>query len=112
MNQHFTSGRWTVEAGSEADFIEAWTAFASWASVQPGAGTLMLTRDLDAPDRFVSLGGWQGLDAIRSWKDSPEFRERMGQVLQHVSGFESRNLGLVATAADGRSMAHGTVAAR
>jgi hypothetical protein len=35
---------------------------------------------------------------VRDWKGSPEFRERMAQVLQHVAEFQPSELKLVATA--------------
>ena len=64
----------------------------------PGAGRLRLTRDLYEDGRYVSFGDWSSEDAVRGWKGSPEFKERMAQVLQHVGEFQSAELGLVATA--------------
>jgi heme-degrading monooxygenase HmoA len=101
MVEYFTTGRWTVGSDKQDAFVEAWQEFAGWASAKPGAGTLVLMRDLDDPDRFVSIGDWRTVDAIRDWKGSPEFRERIAQVLQHVSEFDPRNLALVATAENG-----------
>jgi heme-degrading monooxygenase HmoA len=103
MSKHYTTGRWTVSPGNADAFVEAWETFAAWASGKPGAGALMLTRDVDAPELFVSVGGWETLEAIRSWKGSPEFRERIAHVLQHVSEFESKNLALLVTAEGGAS---------
>jgi heme-degrading monooxygenase HmoA len=101
VNEYFTTGRWTVTAENREAFVEAWARFATWASTKPGAGRLMLARDLDEPELFISLGDWGTIDAIGSWKSSPEFRENIAQVLQYVSEFESRNLGLVVTAEGG-----------
>jgi heme-degrading monooxygenase HmoA len=94
----YTSGTWQATPGSEDQFVQAWTAFAAWASAQPGAGTLRLVHDLDTPQRFVSFGEWDDLAAVRSWKSSPEFRERMANILQHVSSFEPTESALVAVA--------------
>jgi len=44
---------------------------------------------------------WSSDDAVRVWKGSPEFKERMAQVLQHVEEFQSVELGLLATVEDG-----------
>jgi hypothetical protein len=67
----------------------------------PGAGRLQLTRDLNEEGRYISFGDWASVDAVRSWKDSPEFHERLAQVLQHVGDFQSAQLGLVASVEDG-----------
>ena len=101
MTEVYTTGRWKPNPGSEGAFVEAWSSFASWASGMAGAGTLRLVRDLHAPERFVSFGGWEGIDQVRAWKSSPEFRERMAQVLQHVDTFEPTELELVVAVEDG-----------
>ena len=101
MGEVYTSGSWKPNPGSEQAFIEAWSSFASWASVSAGAGTLRLVRDLNEPGQFVSFGGWQSIDQVRAWKSSPEFRERMAQVLQHVDAFRPAELEPVAAVEDG-----------
>jgi heme-degrading monooxygenase HmoA len=110
MNQYFTTGRWTVNPENRAAFIEAWSRFAGWGSGSPGTGTLELMQDLDEPETFISIGDWDTYESIRSWKDAPEFKEQIAQVLQYVSGFEPRNLSLVATAREGASQQHAAVA--
>jgi heme-degrading monooxygenase HmoA len=98
MNEVYTTGAWRPKPGREQEFVDAWTAFAGWAAGMLGAGTLRLTRDGGDPRRYVSLGRWQSEEAVRAWKSSPEFRERIGRVLQHVDGFEPAELTVVATA--------------
>jgi heme-degrading monooxygenase HmoA len=100
-----------VSSENRDAFAEAWAAFAAWASTKPGVGRMMLAHDVDEPELFISVGEWQSIDAIRSWKSSPEFRERIGQVLQYVSEFESKNLELVVTAESGSSATQAGVAA-
>jgi heme-degrading monooxygenase HmoA len=97
----YTSGSWTLNPGSEESFIDAWQRFAAWASAMPGAGRLHLVRDVREPQRFVSFGSWDSIDEVRAWKTSPEFRERMAQVLQHVDEFQPAELTLVASAEHG-----------
>jgi heme-degrading monooxygenase HmoA len=99
MDSIYTSGTWTPSSGSGDAFVEAWRQFASWASSRPGAGRLQLVRDLTDPSRFVSFGEWESIDDVRAWKSSPEFRERMAHVLQHVDDFQPSEL--VAAAEDG-----------
>ena len=65
MNDYFTTGRWTVAPENGDAFVEAWATFAGWASRKTGAGMLVLMRDLDDPERFVSIGEWETIDAIR-----------------------------------------------
>jgi heme-degrading monooxygenase HmoA len=97
----YTTGSWKPNPGSEEAFVEAWSQFAGWASSMPGAGTLRLVRDLGEPGRFVSFGAWDDIDHVRAWKSSPEFRERMARVLQHIDDFQPTELALVATADGG-----------
>ena len=101
MGEIYTNGNWKPRQDDEQAFVEAWTEFATWASTMPGAGTLRLVRDLHEPGHFVSYGDWESLDEVRAWKSSPEFRERMAQVLQHVEEFQPTELRLVATAKNG-----------
>jgi heme-degrading monooxygenase HmoA len=101
MSTIYTSGTWRPTPGREDAFVEAWEQFAAWASRLPGAGRLQLTRDLNETGRYVSFGDWASESAVRAWKSSPEFKERMAQVLQHVGEFQPTELGLVATAENG-----------
>jgi heme-degrading monooxygenase HmoA len=94
----YTTGAWKPNPGSDEAFVEAWSEFASWASSMPGAGTLRLVRDLHEPGRYVSFGDWESIDEVRAWKSSPDFRERMARVLQHVDDFQPTELELVAAA--------------
>ena len=94
----FTTGTWKPNAGREDAFVEAWSAFAAWASDMPGAGVLRLTRDIRNPDVFLSFGAWESVDAVRAWKSAPEFHDRLARVLQHVDEFEPTELAVIATA--------------
>jgi len=101
MTTIYTSGTWKPNPGSEKDFVAAWEQFAAWASGMPGAGRLQLVHDLREPDRFVSFGDWESLEQVRAWKGSPDFRERMARVLQHVDEFHPAELTLIASAEHG-----------
>lgn len=111
MTEIYTTGTWTPYPGKEDAFIEAWAEFARWASSAPGASVLSLTRDLGEAGRFVSFGGWTTSEAVHEWKRSPEFRERMGRVQQHVAEFHPSELRLVATADAGTVQIHDTAVA-
>ncbi|PWU25129.1 MAG: antibiotic biosynthesis monooxygenase [Candidatus Rokuibacteriota bacterium] len=98
MSTIYTSGTWKPNVGSEGAFVAAWEQFAAWASSMPGSGRLELVRDLHAPERFVSFGSWESLEQVKAWKSSPEFRERMARVLQHIDEFHPAELTLIASA--------------
>ena len=55
MTGMITSGIWKVREDRRADFIEAWSTFASWASSQEGAATLRLGQDTIDPDPLRQL---------------------------------------------------------
>jgi heme-degrading monooxygenase HmoA len=99
MSEIYTSGSWQVDAAHEKDFRDAWVDFVNWASTQPGAGSFRLLRDLGRPGRYTSIGDWQTRSDVDDWKRSPEFRERMARVLQHVADFQPTEF-VVAAAAD------------
>jgi heme-degrading monooxygenase HmoA len=103
MTELVTTGTWRVNPTKEAEFIQAWAAFAAWASGMPGAGTLRLGRDVGDPLRFVSYAAWQDTDSVRAWKSAPQFHERLARVLQHVGDFQPAELDVVATVAAGVS---------
>jgi len=101
MNEMITTGTWIVEETKQAAFLNAWSAFAGWASSMEGAGTLRLGRDGRDPNRFVSFGPWDSADQVYAWKSGPEFRERMAQILQYVDEFSPTELDVVASATAG-----------
>ncbi|HLE99436.1 MAG TPA: antibiotic biosynthesis monooxygenase family protein [Gaiellaceae bacterium] len=97
MSNVYTTGSWKPFPGEEGAFIEAWTEFADWASSRPGAGVARLARDLRDPERFVSFMAWDSIEAVREWKSSPEFKERMSRVQKHIDKFAPTELELVAS---------------
>jgi heme-degrading monooxygenase HmoA len=88
----FTSGRFEVEPGNEDAFVAAWSEFAVWVSEHAGAQTLRLFRDVRNPGRFVSIGQWDAAEAVQAWKSSPEFKERIGRVVEQTTEFEPTEL--------------------
>jgi heme-degrading monooxygenase HmoA len=92
MYEIFTQGRFEVEPGNEEAFVAAWSEFAAWASARPGAGTLRLVRDVRNAGQFISFGQWDDGDAVRAWKSSAEFKERIGRVVKQAREFEPTEL--------------------
>jgi heme-degrading monooxygenase HmoA len=97
MSELVTTGIWLVKPGEEVAFTEAWTRFATWAATMPGAQTLRLGRDTADASKFISFAPWIDAASVRAWKSQPEFRERIGQVQRHVTGFQPIELDAVAT---------------
>jgi heme-degrading monooxygenase HmoA len=96
MTEVFSSGEWKAKDGEEQEFESAWTEFARWASEMPGSGPLRLTRDLDEEGRYLSFAPWESLEAMRNWKSSPDFKQRMGRVREHTAEFSPAEYELVA----------------
>lgn len=96
MGQLVTTGIWWVKPDHEEQFVDEWTRFTRHAATYPGASTLRLGRDLGDPSRYVSFAPWDDADAAHTWKAQPDFRERIGRVLQHVERFEPSELDVVA----------------
>jgi len=96
MPDVYTTGSWKPFSGQEEPFVAAWIEFVKWASERPGAGTALLTRDLRDLERFVSLMDWESIEAVRGWKGSAEFKERMSRVQQYIDKFAPTELEVVA----------------
>ena len=95
--QFYTHGTWVVKPGNEDEFVRTWTEFADWTRANvPGAGTGRLLRDREQPNRFVSFGPWESLDAIAAWRQMPQFQETVGKMRELLETFEPHTLDLVA----------------
>jgi heme-degrading monooxygenase HmoA len=99
MGETFTSGHWLVKPGEEDAFVQAWTEFVEWGSGFSGSGTFRLMRDLEVPQRYLSLAPWESFEAQQAWKEDPEFRERIGRVRAHCDEFEPSTFELAAEVA-------------
>jgi heme-degrading monooxygenase HmoA len=100
----YASGSWRPKEGHEGAFVEAWCDFARWMSGLDGAGTVRLTRDVRDPGRYVSFSAWAGLEQMRAWKESVEFRPRMAKVQEHVAEFTPSELEVVAAIEHGATV--------
>ncbi len=96
MSVPYTQGVWLVKPGRADDFVIAWTEFAEWTKQHAhGAGRGTLLRDLENPNRFLSIGPWESLDAIESWRSLDGWRDRVTRIRQMLDGFEPATLELV-----------------
>jgi heme-degrading monooxygenase HmoA len=56
----------------------------------------MLLRDVDDPERFVSFGPWESVQAVRNWRGLAGYQERVAKLHEVVDQFEPRTLEVVA----------------
>lgn len=93
----YTSGRWVVKPGSEDQFVRAWREFAEWskASFPEAAGWVLLLRDREQQNVFVSLGPWSTSSAIETWRGDTGFRTRIASIRELLESFTSATLDAV-----------------
>jgi len=76
----YSSGEWSVEPGSEEEFVERWTTFIEWSLANaPGAESFVLVRSTEEPSKFLSLGAWEDQEAQEAWRGMPRMQELLGQ---------------------------------
>jgi heme-degrading monooxygenase HmoA len=93
----YTSGDWLVKEGREEEFVAAWGDLADWTAASvPGAGWARLLQDRDEPQRFLSLGPWESLEAIAAWRSSEGFAQRIGRIRELVDDLRPRTLEVAA----------------
>ncbi len=98
FNQPYTVGKWVTRVGSEKAFITEWEIFAKWtAANQQGAGIGYLLQDEENPQKFISFGAWDNSDAIRAWRERPEFKAFVSKVRELCEDFQPQSLALVAS---------------
>ncbi len=96
--QPYTVGVWTVKPGKERAFIAEWEAFARWTSEnQSGAQTGYLLQDTRSPEKFISFGPWENEEAIKNWRERPEFKAFATKASELCTEFQPRSLTLVAS---------------
>ena len=95
-NQLYTLGTWTAKTGNEKSFIAEWNAFAKWTTAHHvGAGMAYLLQDPEHPQQFVSFGPWESAEAIRTWRELPEFKAFVSRVRELCNDFQPRSLVVV-----------------
>jgi heme-degrading monooxygenase HmoA len=97
----FTWGRFEVAPEKEDAFLTAWSELADLGSKLPGAMTMRLVRDVRNAGRFVSFAQWQDAEAVRGFKSSAEFKERLGRLVSHAKEFEPTELVTLLKATNG-----------
>jgi heme-degrading monooxygenase HmoA len=77
----YTSGVWVVKKGHEDEFVRRWQASVDQLALQYPGITFRLLRDVDQPQRFVSIGGaWRNPEQIAVARSLPSYQEAMKEV--------------------------------
>jgi heme-degrading monooxygenase HmoA len=96
--QSYSSGEWSVRAGSEEEFLERWITFIQWLLYNAeGAESFVLVRSTEDPGTFLSLGAWESQEAQEAWRQMPRMQELLGQYRELCEEFESHTYTLAAS---------------
>jgi heme-degrading monooxygenase HmoA len=91
--QLYTLAIWKVKPGKEAEFIEAWQAFADWTThTQASAGEGILLQGEDSPTQFVSFGPWDNAENVVNWRAQPEFRDFLSKARELCEELQPQNM--------------------
>jgi quinol monooxygenase YgiN len=97
MGRVYTSCEWIVRAGSEDDFVTAWTALGAWAKEESlGSSWAVLLRDRDDLHRFVSFGPWESDSALDACSTHPTFVSKLAAIGGLLERFRPQTLDEVA----------------
>ncbi len=96
MAKPYTHTSWVVKEGRESEFVERWRDWADWTRRQGLASQAMLLRDVDDPQRFISFGPWESVQAVSSWRAQAGYQERVAKLREVVDHFEPRTFAVVA----------------
>lgn len=79
MPDHFAAGTWHVTQGSEEAFVQRWTELLEWTRAEfPSMTQGTLIHDRNDAGHYVSFTGWADAESRDAWKQSGEFKQRMG----------------------------------
>lgn len=93
MGVPYSSGVWIAKPGRLSEFVAAWREFAEWSlATIEGAAWAKLLQDRAQPNRFISFGPWDSLEAIEAWRSHPGFAERVGRIRELIESLEPSTL--------------------
>ena len=77
IGQPYTCGIWTVQDGSEEEFVARWTELVGSAGALSGAESFLLIQDRLDPHRFISFGAWDDWSTVDAWRSGDAFAGAM-----------------------------------
>ena len=79
MTDHYAAGTWHVAEGNHEDFVQRWTELLEWTRSEfPAMTQGMLIHDRNDAGHYFSFTGWEDPESRDAWKQSGEFKKRMG----------------------------------
>ncbi len=94
----YMSGNWVVKAGSEAEFVDRWSSFASWTDADvEGLHWAILLKDGDDGRHYISLSEWESPEHAAAWRANPKFAELLGACRELCDDFSSSGYSLAAS---------------
>jgi quinol monooxygenase YgiN len=89
VNELYTCGIWIVKPGREDEFVAAWEELARWTAEHiPGAGWATLVQQEDQPNRFLTFGPWESVEAIDAWRASEGFQDGVKRIRALLEDFQ------------------------
>jgi quinol monooxygenase YgiN len=92
MTGVWTHGTWTVKAGQEEAFVEAWSKLARASLGRFGTAPPTILRDRDRPNVFVTFGPFASIEDVDDFRASDLFREGVGTIRPLLESFEAATL--------------------
>ena len=92
MGEHYSHTIWLVKPGQEDEFVKRWKDFEEWSAAEGLTARANLLRDVDQPNRFISFGPWETLEAINRWRTLPGFHEQVGRLSEVLESFDPHTL--------------------
>lgn len=79
--------QFTVKAGQEDQFAEAYTKARHLIAEAPGCRSVRMTRGVESPSRFVLLVEWESVEAhVRDFRGSERFQTWRAAIDQYIEG--------------------------
>ena len=97
MTTAFASGSWLVRDGSQATFVERWSAFLdSTTRSVPGLHRAILLADAQGGRLFVSVAEWDNEAQRAAWRAQPDFPTALAACRELCEEFRGADYSLVA----------------
>jgi heme-degrading monooxygenase HmoA len=95
MADTYTHTTWRVKPGQEDEFVLRWSEWIEWSHRQGLGARALLLRDAEAQSTFISFGPWLSTDAVKNWRATAGYHERVARLQEVLEGFEPRTLEVV-----------------
>jgi len=91
IGKDYTSIIWQAKKGQGKNFIAQFQKFAESAHKQ-GLIEATLLQEVDNQNNLVSFGLWKNAEAVKKWRDTPEFKDYMAKFKELCDNIQSKLL--------------------